>query len=537
MNLINALAVAVLPAVFFTMFLRTSKGTRFELGSFFVLRKIKTEFFMVRNLSDFILLMLRLSFVLVMILLVLNPSDAGIPERKVLFQKTDTKTAELKTGGDKLLSLTLPDIPMDRFDRDIHFLKSFVRTFRSYKEAEIVYSPTNMSLKTKSNNIIVFPSPDQKKYVYSEWADIFYLNGPFSKKERIRGTDISVSMYYKIEAVDKSRLQPALELEDGSLIAVSVEKNGKRALIFGTGLSTKWGDMGASGNFIEIISNFLSGGKLSTPGDETEFPGMSTSSESYSRISFYNLFLAALFLFFLESVIFLFRIKKGAILFLFLIFTVPVKSYAEDFKFIEFNLSGGRGSRQVFSVIRDEIEKRTTIRIDSNYYKKISARSFLRGELPPLPYLWVNLTGRNRAIPEKIIRFLKIFTDRGGIIFFDITGVSDDSSARKSLEQLGLIISGQTGSLGFLPDRHPLYRSFYLLNDEKMEGVTVSFSTQRAALLVSGQNLKKRILRREEAAVRASVNIVMYMLTGNYKSDQLHTRQILKRLKKREFYR
>jgi hypothetical protein len=36
--------------------------------------------------------------------------------------------------------------------------------------------------------------------------------------------------------------------------------------------------------------------------------------------------------------------------------------------------------------------------------------------------------------------------------------------------------------------------------------------------------------RQRELALRAGINIVMYTLTGNYKADQVHVRDLLERL-------
>ena len=38
--------------------------------------------------------------------------------------------------------------------------------------------------------------------------------------------------------------------------------------------------------------------------------------------------------------------------------------------------------------------------------------------------------------------------------------------------------------------------------------------------------------RQRELAFRFGINLIMYALTGNYKSDQIHNKSILKRLKK-----
>jgi len=42
--------------------------------------------------------------------------------------------------------------------------------------------------------------------------------------------------------------------------------------------------------------------------------------------------------------------------------------------------------------------------------------------------------------------------------------------------------------------------------------------------------LQGGIPRQREFALRSGVNIVMYTLTGNYKSDQVHARDIIERM-------
>ncbi len=97
-------------------------------------------------------------------------------------------------------------------------------------------------------------------------------------------------------------------------------------------------------------------------------------------------------------------------------------------------------------------------------------------------------------------------------------------------------VAGSPGLVRLTGD-HPLYKSFYLMNSQNFRGADVSLTTKRTAIILSENNLRQRILNRNEDALKAGVNIVLYMLSGNYKSDQIHTRQILNRLKKRELFR
>ena len=108
-----------------------------------------------------------------------------------------------------------------------------------------------------------------------------------------------------------------------------------------------------------------------------------------------------------------------------------------------------------------------------------------------------------------------------------------------------------------LPKDHVLTRTFYLLSDfpgrwsggtlwvEKAEervndgvsGIIVGSHDWAAAWAMDEQlrplyPLVPGGLRQRELAFRFGGNLVMYTLTGNYKSDQVHAPSILKRLGK-----
>ena len=117
------------------------------------------------------------------------------------------------------------------------------------------------------------------------------------------------------------------------------------------------------------------------------------------------------------------------------------------------------------------------------------------------------------------------------MVFVDLHSRSNDSACYQFFDELGMRISGDSG-IASLPGDHPVYKSFFLLNRENFSGINVSLSTRRTALIISENNFRKRVLRRDEDAIKAGINIVLYMLSGNYKSDQIHTRQILKKLKR-----
>ena len=231
------------------------------------------------------------------------------------------------------------------------------------------------------------------------------------------------------------------------------------------------------------------------------------------------------------------RARKTLVALFILIFSAS--SYAEDFKFIELSVSGeiNRNSRKFFSILKQELEQKTTIKISPNYYKTHSSRALINGKMPEFPYLWIIGCKSSLKMSEKLSKSLLDFIKRGGVVFVETCGLGNDASYYQFYYYLGMMISRNLIKPSYLTKDHPVYKSFYLLSEENFIGVDVSISTRRTALIVDRNNLIKRVIAYDKDAIKAAVNIVLYMLSGNYKSDQIHTRQILKRLKKRELFR
>ncbi len=157
---------------------------------------------------------------------------------------------------------------------------------------------------------------------------------------------------------------------------------------------------------------------------------------------------------------------------------------------------------------------------------------------------------------EKIDRFMK----NGGTIFFDLRDDGADfSSGGGASEALRRILSKlNVPPLEPVPSSHVLTKSFYLLSDfpgrydagklwvergdssnaSNVDGVSsiiIGTNDYAAAWAVddAGQPVYSVIPpdeRQRELAFRTGVNIVMYSLTGNYKSDQVHVPALLERL-------
>ena len=188
-----------------------------------------------------------------------------------------------------------------------------------------------------------------------------------------------------------------------------------------------------------------------------------------------------------------------------------------------------------------------------------------RDELSVYPLIyWPVISGSAPPSPEALAN-IEVYMRFGGLIIFDtrdderaIPGTT--TPARAALQDIlrGIDIPPRHP----LPDGHVLTRSFYLLTDltGRQSGgpvwVQASGNSNDAVtpLIITGRDwagawardhLQQPLLRPnraapacsvrpgiapQECAYRAGVNIVMVALTGNYKSDQVHTPILLNRL-------
>jgi len=535
------LAFASIPLVFLTMYSRTFKGLKIKLGSFFILREFKSDYLKIRSLKDILLLFLRLCFAVIIVLLIFDPSDAGAPGRTTIFHESDA--AWQAENNRYNLKLIAPQNPADKYDEDLYFLNAFIKNYKAKSDnISIIYNPSEKMLDNVKKDLIVFPSKRQARNAFLKWIDILEVTSLRVEKSIIKDADIILNAYYPILPVS-DKVKKYAETEDGSAVAVSFEINKHRILLFGAGLSSYWGDIGVSGYFIDIIENFINNASISENTKSVETAPAAKNGEVRSLLSFGLLLHAAAIVFLLELVVYIFRtrlksfkiIRTGKMIIFFLLLFSSLLS-AEDFKFIELTGNGHPGNnKQLFLILKRGLEEKTSIKISPDFYATHSAISLSNGILPDFPYIWIFDNG-NIKLTGRLSEALARFVEKGGIIFVDLSKTGGKSSYYTFFKDLGSDISANAG-LTRLPADHPLYKSFYLLNTENFSGVDISISTRRTALIISESNLREKILRRDENALKAGVNIVLYMLSGNYKSDQIHTRQILNRLKKRELFR
>jgi hypothetical protein len=175
-----------------------------------------------------------------------------------------------------------------------------------------------------------------------------------------------------------------------------------------------------------------------------------------------------------------------------------------------------------------------------------------RNPLNLFPLLYWPVTETQPPVSETTIGRLNRFMATGGTILFDLLeGAADDN---------GGVLRRLTGGLDIppltpVPPTHVLTKAFYLMQafpgrwadgrvwvkrpgervNDGVSSIIVGSNNWAAAWAVDaqGRHLFAAVPggeRQREMAYRFGVNLVMYTLTGNYKSDQVHVPSILERL-------
>ena len=182
-------------------------------------------------------------------------------------------------------------------------------------------------------------------------------------------------------------------------------------------------------------------------------------------------------------------------------------------------------------------------------------------ELVFYPLLYWPIVASAQPPSDASVARLSSYMKNGGTIFFDLRDAGSDigSNAGANSEALKRILAKfDIPALEPVPDGHALTRSFYLLKDwpgrytggavwvetpsignqansDGVSGLIIGSNDYAAAWAVdgAGQPLNAVIPGSEhqrEMAYRVGVNVVMYTLTGNYKTDQVHVPDLLKKL-------
>ncbi len=542
------LAVLSIPLVFFTLFSKSEKGQRIRLGSYYIIRNFTSRIFRVRSLDDKLLLALRLIFALIMASLVINPLELDTPAGTCVMHSAGPEAGAPVEDGRGKVRLDIPGEALDSFNEDIFFLKALAGNVPAGNaDITIIYNPDSARLAKARGDIIVFPGPNQDRDSFKIWADIFYFSDMLTAELKLKDTEYYVKKYYRPVFTGQEKISVYSKLENDTAVAFSINDGSRRALIFSIGLDESWGDAGLSGHVMEIIMRFQKNLSLTEAAPEGELKSLEASGNAAGRLPYKTLLHIAVLFFILEIILFIYRsavYKKstGAAASIIFIFLMTSALNAGGFVFVELGADNipDASNQLMFSRLKKEAELRTSVRIDPVYYKKISTGELASGRLPKIPYLWIiGCKGPGffgRGVKDTLIKFM----ERGGIIFIDTCGKPDDSGFLGEINDFILERQGydpEKGLLPRLPADHPVYKSFYLLAGGGFFGIDVSRSTRRTAMMVSRGGFKSGILSSDEMAFRTGINVLLYMLSGNYKSDQIHTRQILRKLKDRENFR
>lgn len=182
-------------------------------------------------------------------------------------------------------------------------------------------------------------------------------------------------------------------------------------------------------------------------------------------------------------------------------------------------------------------------------------------ELAFFPLLYWPISPDQPSLSDRALANLNTFMKNGGIIVFDTLDqngarASDANGAGPGLQRLrDLAVNLDIPPLAPVPPDHVLTRSFYLMQtfpgrwadglvwveegqDRVNDGVSsvILGGNDWASAWALDDNQKPMFAtvpggeRQREMSYRFGVNLVMYALTGNYKSDQVHVPAILERL-------
>ena len=190
-------------------------------------------------------------------------------------------------------------------------------------------------------------------------------------------------------------------------------------------------------------------------------------------------------------------------------------------------------------------------------------------ELSVYPMLYWPVTPDQTVPSEAAYAKLNRYLRSGGLILFDTRDANLPGSSTPEARTLQRIAAGlDVPPLEVVPEDHVLTRSFYLLQDfpgrhtsrdvwveaappdaERAEGMPFRNLNDNVTPVVIGPNdwaaawaeddAGRAIVpigrgyageRQREIALRFGVNLVMHVLTGNYKSDQVHVPALLDRL-------
>ncbi len=195
-----------------------------------------------------------------------------------------------------------------------------------------------------------------------------------------------------------------------------------------------------------------------------------------------------------------------------------------------------------------ELEKRTSLTVAPQAVPLAPGDAALRRH----PLLVLHGAGPLPPLPERSVDALRAHLEAGGLLFIDGADngpVSVDEPFDRDARALVRRLFPR-GALTPLPAQHVLYKTFYLLGgphgrrtrSAQLEAVILD---GRIAVLYSRNDVLGALARdrlgawahtvepggepQREQALRLGINVVMYALCLDYKDDQVHVKELLKR--------
>jgi len=182
-------------------------------------------------------------------------------------------------------------------------------------------------------------------------------------------------------------------------------------------------------------------------------------------------------------------------------------------------------------------------------------------ELIFFPLLYWPVVPTQTAPSPKAVERINRYLDTGGTILFDTRDANDQTpgligGGDSSAQRLRRLVAGiKMPPLVPIPPDHVLTKSFYLMHEfpgrwnvgtlwvepvedrvnDGVSSVVVGANDWAGAWAIDAQGRSAFAVvpggePQREMAMRFGINLVMYVLTGNYKSDQVHVPAILERL-------
>jgi len=508
--------------VFYTIYKKTNTGKKTTLGSYFIIKNYLSRNFNVLNFKQIDLLFIRLLVLSLLLLLIYNPSNFILNEAIVKDQKS--QISEIQESNYNI-EFNTTALVTDDYIADVFFINTFVKNYKTNKkQVEILYNPSKDISLRENYTYIIFPSKEQDLEFFKRFKDYFYISNLETGANKIEA--VKINNYYPVFINDEDVC--IKKLTNSMCLVISINDTTNNFLIFTSSLATFWGDLGVSAYFVDIIDMYLRGISFNNNLKKHEKQNAQSLNSLLPKYNYLRIFLVLLLL---ESLIFILRKK---IMFL-ILFMLSFNLHANSFKFIFLDLENIDYSLFV-NKTRTYIEDRTSVKFDNNSYDVIKVNDLNAAYLPDLPFLWIFACTKTFSFKDETLSFFKNFINKGGIIFSDSCGVANDFSYNYNIEQLAYRVIGLK-NLDFIDYEKAILKSFFILDRVYLKGVPVSQTTMRIPLFISRNNLYNRIKLNDEEANKLVLNVVLYMLSGNYKSDQVHTRHILDRIKNRDLIR